>query len=444
MKIIDSILSHVRAGGMLYKEFKLLIKRKKAPFLILSLPFILLLIYSAGSSALSNPSVTINVGVCNQDPEAVEFINSLSGNFNTIFFNTTNCSDKIKSEVRKGNILIGIVIRKGFVDSLRSGKQASITYYVDDSKQLTASMSSFFLERGFNSYIKGVASSSEEGIRTMASDARKDIDSAVVMLNATSNIIHMNKGTFGLLYPLIDNYLDSALSSLSAYESNLSFMEHLSVDFLTRPVVFRRESVYDNVNSASFNFASVFVIISLFTLLLLSSNSIIFDRKTNYITRIKASRTWLPTYLLSKLAFYWTISFVQFGIVLLLMVFQGAIFNFNLASLFASFSAVVFFNSSLGLLIGALSNNDNEAILFSLTISLPFLFLSGVFFPLDFMPPYIRFLGNVVPVNSEILLLKEASVLAAPLSSLGALLSNVTTAGFLLILLTYFFLRFRN
>ncbi len=73
-------------------------------------------------------------------------------------------------------------------------------------------------------------------------------------------------------------------------------------------MIFKRGKVYENTNSVSFSFAPVFVIIPFFSSLQMDY----FDKKVNYILRIKASKTCLLTYLLSKLV-------VQFWVVILLM-----------------------------------------------------------------------------------------------------------------------------
>lgn len=441
---INGLLSHWRLIGLLFKEFKLLVRRKKTPLLVLSLPVLLLIIYTAGSNAVANPQTIISVGVCNNDELASEFLNSVTSNFRITELSSDDCIASLKDKVRSGEFIIGMVIPNGFINSLSNAEQGGVTYYVDDSSPLTASMSHYFLEQAFSDYSRQVISSTEQELKEATSGALNQLDNALLILNTTRSVVSDNQVILGLTYSLIDSYLDSMTDELNHYRDELLFAQSLSVEFLTKPVVFNKGVVYSGVNAASFNFASIFCIVSIFTLLLLASTSIIFDKKTNYLLRIKATKTFIPTYLLSKIIFYLTISAAQFLLVMLLMFFQGAVFNFNFWSLIASFVIISILNTSIGLLIGSLSESENVAILFSLTLSLPFLFLSGAFFPLEFMPDYVQWLSNIIPLHTEILLLKQSSVLGWGLSMIEPLIIQLLSISLVLLGLNYALLKFRD
>ncbi len=437
------LLSHFRVYSLLFKEFKLLVKRKKAPVLVMILPLLLLIIYSAGSYSLSNPQSMINIGVCNFDSSASSVINSINGNFIIHLFNDSDCVSKLKDGVRSGSLAIGLVINDGFINSIKNGHQGVINYFVDDSKPVSASMSGFFLENGFNDYSKSIISSSEVELKGLAVNARDKLGSALLVLNSTAVILNSNKALFGVVFPLIDGYLSNAINDLVSYDSDLRFVEGLNVNFLTKPVVFHRELIYPDVSSVSFNFASIFAIISLFTLLLLASSGFIFDRKSNFIVRVKSSGVFISSYLFAKLFFYFVISLIQFLLIVILMLFQGAVFNFNFLSLTVSLIVISVLNSSIGLLIGSLSDSENVAILFSLTISLPLLFLSGVFFPLEFMPDYVKFFANIIPLHSEISLLKQVSVLGFGWSAVESLIIDLSIVSLVLLMINYFIIKFK-
>lgn len=437
------MLARLRIIGMLFKEFKLLVRRRKTPVLALTLPLLLLIIYSAATAAISNPQSFITAGVCSNDPQANEIINLVEGNFEIFRLTGDDCISELINKVRSGEFLIGFVIPDDFSATLGSGKQAMITYYVDDSNPVTASMSSLALERGFNSYSRSVVTSTEQELERVSGEARDKLQSALLILNSTRQVIQDNKALLGITFNLMNDYLDNAINELTSYDEELAFVEDLDVGFLTNPVIFGKGEVYSGVNTSSFNFATIFCIVSLFTLLLLASTGIIFDKKTNYLLRIKATGTFLPTYLLSKVVFYLAISLAQFFLVMLLMMFQGAVYNFNIPTLLASFAVVTTLNTSIGLFIGSISENENVAILFSLTLSLPFLFLSGAFFPLEFMPVYIKWIARVVPLYTEINLLKQVSVLGLPMSLAEPMLIELGVISLVLLVINYLVIKYK-
>lgn len=437
-------LRHFRIIGMLYKEFKLLIKMKKAPVLVLALPIILMVIYSAGSSALSSPSSLINAGVCNFDPSSAGILQSVQGNLNIHVLNGDDCLDELIGKVKSGEYLIGFVIPQGFSDTISSAKQASINYYVDDSKPLTSSLIGIFLERAFDSYSESVVQSSEQELKAMSTDARNKLDDIMDILNLTSNVLEENKLLFSVAYPLMSGYLVSAIEELNVYDEELGFVQNLSVEFLTKPVTFNHWQTYEGINSTSFNFASIYAIISLFTLLLLASTGVIYDKKTDYLLRIKATRTFIPTYILSKLIFYIVLSMAQLLIVMGLISLQGAVFKFDFLALMAAMAVVTVFNTSIGLLIGKLSENENIAILSSLILCLPLLFLSGVFFPLEFMPDYIKVIAEIVPLYKEINLLKQASALGASVGMMSELITNLGILSLVVLTVNYLLIKYKQ
>lgn len=441
--LVGLIIARLRIIGMLFKEFKLLIKRRKTPLLALSLPLLLLIIYSAATAAISNPQSFISAGVCSNDPRAAEIINLVEGNFEIHRVMSDDCISQLINKVRSGEYLIGFVIPDDFSATLSQGEQAMITYYVDESNPVTASMSSLALEQAFSSYSRSVVSSTEQELERVSSEARDKLQSALLILNATREVISDNKALLGITFNLMNDYLDNAISELTSYDEELAFVENLDVNFLTKPVVFGKGEVYSGVNASSFNFATIFCIVSLFTLLLLASTGIIFDKKTNYLLRIKATGTFLPTYLLSKVIFYLAVSLAQFFLVMLLMMVQGAVYNFNFLTLMAAFTVITTLNTSIGLLIGSISENENVAILFSLTLSLPFLFLSGSFFPLEFMPVYIKWIARVVPLYSEINLLKQVSVLGLPMSLAEPMLIELGLISLVLLVINYLIIKYK-
>ncbi len=405
------MLEFFKIKGLVYKEIKLLLKRKKLPALIIALPILFVMVYSLGSRSLNNP--TIKIGVCDYS-NSTDLINSMQ--YQAIVLRG-NCTDKIINLVKNNKIIVGIVIPKDFVENLKSGKKGVIYYYVDESKPITASIIRLLLQQSISGYTAGVVSKYQTQINELGNLMDKNLDNALVALNITTNMIALNKDKFGLIYPIISQYFTTIKNNLDNYKKQTKFLKDLKVDFIINPIEFQQKQIYKNLNPHSFNFSITFCIISIFTMLLIGSISIIYDKKINYILRIKTTKTSIISYLISKVFVFSLLGFVQMFLIMGIMAIQGAVYNTNIIQLLYAGALISSINSLLGILIGLLSESESTAIMSSLTISLPIMFLSGIFFPLELMPSYVQILSNVVPINYEIFVLKQASVFGENISS---------------------------
>ena len=69
----------------------------------------------------------------------------------------------------------------------------------------------------------------------------------------------------------------------------------------------------------------------------------------------------------------------------------------------------VFLLSSLGLgiLISTVSKTQQEAMMLTFLILLPSIFLSGYFFPIDAMPPFLQFVSRFVPLTYVLIIVRS-------------------------------------
>jgi ABC-type multidrug transport system permease subunit len=355
--------------------------------------------------------------------------------------NNTDCLTQLKSLVKAGSVLIGFEVPLNFTNRIFSGEQSSLVYYVDESEPALASLASLILANGLVNYKSEILANSEDELHKTASDARARLNEITNLLNITLQSVKSSRELLGLAYPLINNYLTDLYSKLLSYDTKIGFIQNLKVDFLINPIKLLQGRVQDVTNPSGFNFGITFCIVSLFTLLLLSSSGFLFDQKTNYLLRLKVTKTPIPLYLISKVLFYLSISGLQFIIIMLLMLAQGAVFNFDLGAIIHSVIIITSINTLLGLLIGVLAKTENVAILTSLVISLPFLFLSGSLVPLELMPAYLQFIANIFPFRVEASLLKQVSVLGVTATPLFTYLWIFVIV---LFAINYFILKFRS
>jgi len=199
----------------------------------------------------------------------------------------------------------------------------------------------------------------------------------------------------------------SVAEELDSIESSLVRVQSIDTEFLVNPVFADTVGIYDIKKEVSSGIASIFPIVTIFVLLMLVSTNILYDKKSNFIARIKASQTPQFTYILSKLLFFLVITLLQFAVVIIIFLIMGAQFSVNYFGLVKVLLLISFIDTLIGVLIGLISDSEGVAILISLILTLPFMFLSGIFYPLRLMPSFFQVFADIFPINSQILMLKK-------------------------------------
>jgi ABC-type multidrug transport system permease subunit len=100
---------------------------------------------------------------------------------------------------------------------------------------------------------------------------------------------------------------------------------------------------------------------------------------------------------LLPLPFILCISFFMLGI-------EMSAFTAIMVFIATSLSVVIF--SIIGLIIGSFSKTESTAILGSLIIIIPLMFMSGAFYPVEAFPTAIKAFTDVLPINAGIRLVE--------------------------------------
>jgi ABC-2 type transport system permease protein len=81
----------------------------------------------------------------------------------------------------------------------------------------------------------------------------------------------------------------------------------------------------------------------------------------------------------------------------------------------AAFGAMAFI--ALGFLVGSLAKNEPAADAIANFVTLPMIFLSGVFFPISSAPAFVKAVGHVMPLTYLANGLRDVAVRGHPVSS---------------------------
>ena len=339
-----------RTFEMVKKEVLILVRRKKFLALIILLPFVL-----GGLMALL-PSLTsfndVKIGLCDLDGSVFSsrFVSEVDSSFSTTIFDESEsfCVEELTRGVKVGAYTIGIIVPKGFGSDLSNLSKSGLNVFYDNSDFRFETYLDWFIYSSLNGFKTSIAREGEVRLKSEVDDV---YSLAVSVQSVTSGF---------------DNVISD---KVDGFVSTLGLVKDLDVSFLSEPVVVNKNGVYDISSPSTTAFPLVVGILSIFTLFMLASTSVIFDRKSNYLVRIRTSKTFLFSYLFAKCAVFFFVSLAQFLILFLLFLVLGASFKINIVGLLLVLVFVSFVNTLIGVLIGFVSENETVAVLFSLLLT---------------------------------------------------------------------------
>ncbi|MEM4230482.1 MAG: ABC transporter permease [Candidatus Pacearchaeota archaeon] len=374
---INSILSISRKFySYLKKDFLLMVKRKKYLYLLILIPLLIGLIFIF----FLNPSpANIKVGVCDNDQTSYsrQAVSDLKG-FNTIFLPIENCTQNLLSQIKSKQISLGLEIPKGFSQNLLNLKQVKIIMYYDNTDIAFANFISWKVDVSMEPYERSILNALNTELKARVSAIRTGVD---------------------FMLELTEDY-KTAQSRIQKIDSDLKKIEEIETEFILNPVWTEHKPIYTEKTKDA-GFAFIFPIIALFIVLMLSSSSFIYDKKTNFLVRVKSSTSPI-IYIFAKLVFFFVITLINFMIIYILFLLYGSSYNLSFLKILNLLAFISITNTLLGMLIGLVSDNEGVAILFSFIVSFPFMLLSGIFYPVQTMPLLVQYFAKIIPLNYQI------------------------------------------
>ena len=188
--------------------------------------------------------------------------------------------------------------------------------------------------------------------------------------------------------------------------SQISSITTRSPDFIISPMTAFSEYVFGKRPFFEFMLPSVLPLILMFVALFLASTSLVKEKYGGTLARVYTSQVNRFEYVAIKVLSL-TVVLVPEAILLAFIasVFYNAfpvsdinIWFYVLQALVPLILAFV----SLGILIAVYSESEATAFLACLVVGLPLLFLSGLLFPFEFMPPLIAMFGTASPLTQAI------------------------------------------
>jgi ABC-2 type transport system permease protein len=372
------IPSFLKFYGYLKKDFMLMYKRKKYLSMFILLPLVIGILFLF---FINSGGYTIDVAVCNYDDSissALALGELKDFDVELLDGGEVECPDLIKEGISSGKYSLGLEIPSGFSSNIEDLKQSKVNIYYDNTDIAFSSLVAWKVEESLEPFERAVVDSINSNVKGKASVARSGLD-----------FLESSTGLSSRLEKKFDEVDD-----------NLRKIVGLETEFIVNPVWVNHIPLNDKsiVDSA---IAFIFPILAMFVILMLASTSLIYDKKSLFIIRVKSS-TSPALYLFAKLLFFVCLTIVQFLIIFGLFLISGANYSFSWLNLLELIVAISFLNTLIGFLIGLISDNEGIAVLFSLMIAFPLMLVSGIFYPVQTLPGFVRWFSNILPLNYQI------------------------------------------
>ena len=362
--------------GYLKKDIFLLIKRKKYLYLTILIPLLIGILFLF---FLSPSQKNISIGVCDLDNTEYsrQAVSDLRG-FTSIFLPAENCTQNLISQIKSKRLSLGLEIPKGFSQNLLNLKQSGIIVYFDNTDIAFANFIDWKIDVSMAPYERSVINGLNSELKSRLSAIRSGVD---------------------FIIDLAEDY-PSARNRVQSIDSDLKEVEEIETEFILNPIYTDKRPIYSEQTKDA-GIAFIFPVIVLFVVLMLSASSFIYDKKANFLVRVKASTSPI-IYILAKLVFFFIITLINFLIILFLFLAYGSSYPFSILKIFNLLAFISVINTLLGMLIGLLSDNEGIAILFSFVVSFPFMLLSGIFYPIQTMPALMQYFAKIIPLSYQI------------------------------------------
>ncbi|MCD4739763.1 ABC transporter permease [archaeon] len=198
----------------------------------------------------------------------------------------------------------------------------------------------------------------------------------------------------------IDSLKDSAKNSSTMLET-LTSRDETSV---VSPIALNTHKLFGNFRNIDAFFPAVLSIIVMFVSVLFAAVTVIREKQRGTLHRLKMAPVNTFWFVFGKILV--TLLIASFQVVILfgiaLVLFQVRLNMIMIPAAFIVACMLAMTSAAIGMMIASASKTENTAILASLVICLPLMFLSGVFFPWELMLPMMRTVSLLSPLTSAV------------------------------------------
>jgi ABC-type multidrug transport system permease subunit len=193
------------------------------------------------------------------------------------------------------------------------------------------------------------------------------------------------------------------------------------------PLTLSTSSLFGPIRYLDAMFPAILAVILMFVTVLFSAVTVIREKQTGTLKRVLLSPATSIEFVLGKVALVLAVAVLQAAMLLLV---AGTVFviRINWALVPYAFAVVALASvtfASIGMIIAALSDSENTALLAALVVCIPMLFLSGVFFPRELMIAPVALISLASPLTHAVVLLEQFLVYSVDPFAAGAFMAGL-------------------
>ncbi len=216
-----------------------------------------------------------------------------------------------------------------------------------------------------------------------------------------------------------------------------------SPSVIAAPIKLERASVFKGRSNLDFLMPGIISIVLMFICFLLASITIVQERSKKTLIRTLMTPLSLQEFILAKTAALVLIALLQ-GMILIIVAFVFYRIVIPVDQLGQLFLVILLYAAAfigIGMALATFAESENTAMLLTLILSIPMLFLSGVFFPFETMPELMVRLGNALPITLGIKALSSVLIYQEGLDMLTGYLFPLLVYGLVGLALAFMLLR---
>lgn len=239
-----------------------------------------------------------------------------------------------------------------------------------------------------------------------------NIESAITTLGEVKNQSKDVSMQMTGLSEEMSNSTNGLVSDINSTKALLGEVIGQSPGYIAAPIKLEKESVFKARSYLDFLMPGIISIVLMFISFLLASITIVQERSKKTLIRTLLTPLSLEGFIFEKTAALILIALLQ-GIILVVIayIFYGIVIPTN--QLDELFLVILIYSAAfigIGMALATFAESENTAMLLSLVLSIPMLFLSGVFFPFETMPPLMVGIGNALPITMGIKALESVLI----------------------------------
>lgn len=177
-----------------------------------------------------------------------------------------------------------------------------------------------------------------------------------------------------------------------------------SPSVIAAPIKLEQNPVFRGRSYLDFLMPGIISIVLMFVSFLLASITIVQERAKKTLVRTLLTPLSLPGFIAAKTSALILIALLQ-GVILIAVAFAFYGIVIPVDQLGLLFLVILVYSASfigIGMALATFAESENTAMLMSLVLSIPMLFLCGIFFPFEAMPQLMVQLGSALPITMGI------------------------------------------